>query len=439
MQRTARIRTIPTVLAFSLLLGLGGGCVAIYGFDDFEKTPPIACNLAKDCPGTEACGQPQCINGLCALANPVAANALSVNHKLGNCLRFICDGQGNEIIKLDDTNARHDGDDCTDDRCVDGLPVNTISQAGTPCGTDGMLQCSDSGHCTGCEKNQDCGVDSDCIEWTCEDKVCVRNLQIVGTAVGNPVKGDCKKNICNAIGESPETFSADDAPSDDDPCTADYCTTDEKVVHDQLPEGAVCGDCSTCTIDGSCKSCDAATSDCYMGSCVPKPQACKTNEECPSTYCVDGYCCDTECSAKCMACSETLTGRHSGVCAPIPNGPAPMDECDTPMDVCVNGACGCENGIQDGAETGIDCDGGCKACTGTWNCGGTDACNGAVIPSCCWPFCVSCPDDRKLCTDLHDKSCAKGSPDQDITIGAVTYNACPWPSNACRHVICKCQ
>jgi len=441
MTPIGRGQTIRGILAMSLLSILGGGCVVIYGFDDFEKKPPVTCTVAADCPGSDMCGQRECNGGVCALTNLAANGALTIRNEPGNCLRFVCDGLGNEVIEIDPTNVRSDGDACTEDLCIEDKPINTLAPAGTQCGTNANVQCTEAGVCIGCTTAADCGEDTDCVNWSCVDSVCSRNLQPIGKEVANPVKGDCKKNLCNAVGEFPDVFAADDAPDDENPCTADYCAPNGDVLHDLLPEGTKCAECFACTTDGACKPCDTTTLDCHEGACVPKPQKCSPDTQCPSSYCVDDYCCDSECSSPCMACDEMLTGVHSGICAPIKNGTDPQGECEAP-DTCFNGSCRCANGIQDEGEEGTDCGGTCKPCTGTWNCGGTDACNGAVVPTCCWAdplLCLNCPSDQKLCNDLQGKTCVIGTPNQQITLGQVTYNKCFWPSNACRQLTCRCQ
>jgi hypothetical protein len=438
MRSKNRMRAIRTILAFSTLFGVGGGCIAIYSFD---KKPPVGCKQVIDCPGSDACGQRLCENGLCKLANFAEAGALTINNKQGNCQRFACDGKGNEIIEIDDTNVPVDGDNCTDDICTDGVPSNPRSPEGTQCGTSASVTCSAAGECQNCVNGSDCGEDNKCTTWTCEMSICVKNLQSIGTEVGNPVPGNCAKNLCNDLGESPETFVADDAPSDEDPCTADFCKANGDVAHDLLPEGTKCADCSACAADGLCKTCDAATSDCHMGACVPKPQTCMDGSECKSTYCVDGFCCNAECSSTCMGCSSQLTGIPSGICAPIINGQDPDGECTSFMDdVCVNGSCGCANGVLDGNEDGIDCGGNCNPCTGMWNCGGTAVCDGNSPFICCpqdWVMCANCGDQRQGCKDLQGTTCNIGMANKRFTLGVVGAPACLAP--ACRYVDCICE
>jgi hypothetical protein len=363
---------------------------------------------------------------------------LSINNKPGNCLRFVCDGLGNEIIQLDNTNVRRDGDFCTEDLCVEGTPVNKLGKAGVQCGTNANVQCTETGVCQGCTVNTDCGTDSECTTWTCENSICIKNLQPIGKEIANAVKGDCKKNLCNAIGESPDTFAADDAPSDEDPCTADYCASNGEILHDIVAEGTSCGDCLACSADGLCKPCDLATSACSMGACVPKPQKCAANSECASAYCVDGYCCNTECSSQCMACDEATTGVLSGICAPIKDGTDPYAECNGKVDdVCRNSSCGCENGIKDGTENGVDCGGDCPACTGTWNCGGLSTCGGIGANQDCCYFC-SCPNESQNCKMVEGQTCALGVADIVFRVGTISSSDC-FGFPECRSVTCKCQ
>lgn len=438
MRRTDRLGVIRSVLAVAAIFGLGGGCALVYSFD---RDPPIACTKTEECPGSDQCGQRQCNKGICVIENPAAVGALTINNLPGNCLRFVCDGRGNEIIEKDDKNVRSDGNACTDDICKDGKPISVMTPAGTQCGAIPTVTCSDMGVCQGCMASADCGEDTDCYSWSCENTICVKKLQPVGKEVANPVSGDCKKNLCNAIGESPEAFAADDAPSDEDPCTADYCSATGEILHDPLPESTKCGDCSACAVDGSCKPCDPATSACLEGSCVPKPKMCTTNDECTSKYCVDGYCCNTECSSPCMACDETKTGVLSGNCAPIKDGTDPDAECSTKnaTDTCRAASCGCANGVKDGNESGVDCGGACATCTGKWNCGGLSTCGGAGAGQYCCYFC-SCPNDSASCQSVEGQTCALGSPDLTYQLGTVYDSNCAagfFP--ACRSVTCRCQ
>jgi MYXO-CTERM domain-containing protein len=56
---------------------------------------------------------------------------------------------------------------------------------------------------------------------------------------------------------------------------------------------------------------------------------------------VDGVCCDVACAGLCQACSAVKTGGVDGICAPVPAGSDPRDDCPTdPVDTCQrDGAC----------------------------------------------------------------------------------------------------
>lgn len=450
MRRTQHPKRMHKVFAFAALLGMSGGCITIYSFDDFETKAPQTCTSADQCKtDSPACGTPTC-DEICKLTNLVTAGTLSRNHVIGDCQRRFCDGLGNEVVELDPTNVRSDGVTCTKDICIDNKPENIVADAETPCGIPGTemtVKCDGMGVCRGCTADADCGIKTACADWACENGACVKKLQPIGKEVENPSPGDCRKNLCNAAGESPNTFSAEDAPDDNDPCTLDYCTTDYEIKHDKVSAGTKCGNCAVCNAEGSCNPCDAATSDCYNGECVPKPQPCTANGDCASMYCVDGYCCNGECSAKCMACSELKTGVLSGICAPVTNGTDPDNECNTPLaDSCFDGVCGCVNGVKDANEEGIDCGLICgNSCGGKWVCGGPKACAGDnTAQVCCPDFGCNpnnCPDQTGACNEFQNVACALGAPPQTFTIGSVIDFSCPFIAGwaACRSVTCTCQ
>jgi len=64
---------------------------------------------------------------------------------------------------------------------------------------------------------------------------------------------------------------------------------------------------------------------------------CTTAGACSSGFCVDGVCCDKAC-AKCNACSQNLTGKADGTCAPATSGTDPHESCadETDANECGN-------------------------------------------------------------------------------------------------------
>jgi hypothetical protein len=53
---------------------------------------------------------------------------------------------------------------------------------------------------------------------------------------------------------------------------------------------------------------------------LPNGQPCQMNSWCRSTFCIDGFCCNSTCESqdpmRCNACSMAKTGQNNGVCAP---------------------------------------------------------------------------------------------------------------------------
>jgi len=433
MQRTTTQRAFHQVIALAMTVGVGGGCLAIYSFD---AKPPLACTQADDCPGTDVCGQRICDRGVCGIFKPVAPGGVPLDEPRGDCRRSTCDGEGNLRTEVDDSDLPFDGNPCTDDICQNGLVLNPIAAVGTQCGAAPSVTCNATGACAGCTTDSDCGVNSPCVRWTCSESICLRVVSPVGTFVANPVAGDCRQDLCDETGESRSTFDPSDAPSDGDECTVDICVPNGDVTHDVAPDGTKCGNCASCAA-GSCQACNIATSNCFNGECVLKPQPCTNGSDCASSYCVDGYCCNTECSAQCMACSEAKTGQPSGLCRPVVNGTDPDDDC-ADLDICIAGGCQCQNGVRDATEFGVDCGGTCAPCSGVWKCGDVNPCEADPNPECCALLCFDCSNEKLLCESFHGQSCILGTPANELSLGVTSAAGCK-NSLACKKVRCECQ
>ncbi len=440
--RTRHLRAWHYLFAISALVGMSGGCIAIYTFDDFENDAPPKCTTKEQCPGSDACGDRSCVQGYCTIENSKPAGTLVSNLDRGDCLRRVCDGNGAETTVPEDTDLPVDGDNCTLDLCTNGTPSHAPAESGTACGIAPQVRCNEAGACAGCFADSDCGMDTKCAHWTCENSICVKNIELLGTVVDDPQMGDCRRVICNAAGEAVESIVEDDAPSDGNECTSDICNAEGQADHPPSNVDTLCGTCGMCAAGGICAACDTGLYDCPDGKCIPKPIECTSGAECPSTYCVDGYCCDQECSGQCMGCSQAKTGEPSGLCKPITNDTDPDNECNSgASDVCLNGVCRCSDGLQNGTETGTDCGMGCMACTGAWQCG-DGTCSGSVTPECCaaiGALCVDCSDKTATCTSIQGTTCVVGTPSQTVTFGTVIQSNCPVFALACRYVTCVCK
>ena len=99
--------------------------------------------------------------------------------------------------------------------------------------------------------------------------------------------------------------------------------------------GATCG--QACTADNQC----AAGSFCDANKCVQKKAAaapCNGNNQCASSFCVDGVCCDSACGTMCFACN--VAGKI-GTCTAAPAGQDPRNQCPAEAQTSCGRAGGC--------------------------------------------------------------------------------------------------
>jgi MYXO-CTERM domain-containing protein len=118
-----------------------------------------------------------------------------------------------------------------------------------------------------------------------------------------------------------------------------------------------------------------------------KGQKCASNDECATGACVEGVCCDQACDGPCVACTNALTGKDDGTCAPTAENSNPHDRCqDKKFDcgtqpICDGqGACKSYVGGGEGCKPD-DCSGGYLA---TYSCQAAGA-------SGCQPTSLLCP------------------------------------------------
>jgi MYXO-CTERM domain-containing protein len=132
-------------------------------------------------------------------------------------------------------------------------------------------------------------------------------------------------------------------------CTAAVATLAEfcdgsgacPVKRTQDCKPGICGvsQCTGCSTNATCPP----GNFCRGGVCKPLADtgtACSIDAECTSGHCVDGVCCNADCTGQCEACNQT---DHVGQCTPIPKGELPA-----------RGRPGCAGG--DG-QCGGQCDG----------------------------------------------------------------------------------
>jgi hypothetical protein len=86
-----------------------------------------------------------CVAGNCGTA-PLAAGTEVSQQVPGDCHNLVCDGTGGETNQIDDTDVPDDGNECTVETCVSGVPEFSNAPAGTACG-GGASACDGAGKC----------------------------------------------------------------------------------------------------------------------------------------------------------------------------------------------------------------------------------------------------------------------------------------------------
>jgi hypothetical protein len=176
-------------------------------------------------------------------------------------------------------------------------------------------------------------------------------------------------------------------------CTTDPCDNDEQ---DGDETGIDCGgSCSACALGAACRSgADCATGVCADGECKEPScsdgarnqgelgvdcggpcaacvtaQSCSANTDCNSGVCAAANCGAAERCCQPPSCNDGVqNGEESGIdCGAACGGCALGAVCTVTAECasarCDDGRCrSCADGVQSGRETGIDCGGPCPAC-----------------------------------------------------------------------------
>ncbi len=111
------------------------------------QTVSQECLTAADCGVSDECQTFTCLNNTCGVTYALAGTP-SGSQTAGDCQTRVCDGLGGIHSVADNTDVpADDGNDCTADICVGGVPSHPPLPDGTLCSSGGGLVCS-SGVCT---------------------------------------------------------------------------------------------------------------------------------------------------------------------------------------------------------------------------------------------------------------------------------------------------
>lgn len=380
---------------------------------------PTASLCAPDLALGQACGRDaQCAGGLC---------------RDGVCCESECDGQCRSCALvvpgrcLFVSQGVDPDDDCGVCAACNGAGACTFRPAASDPDDDcdPRPPCGETGSCDGLGA---CAFFGDGI--TCGEGLCVGETALLprrctgdGTCA-EPVLVGCQGFRCDTDGQG-----CADTCTTDNGCQADHfcdvagacvprsgngvsCLRDGQCGSGRCVDGVCCE--SSCA--GSCQRCDTAgaagqcrpvsgedgactgQSTCVAGTCKRLPgQNCGLADQCASGRCVDGVCCESDCTGACETCvsgqcqpivsapSDTCTGESwcdaAGECGPIagsacagpcPRGhvcvagvcmlPAPLGTPCTDDNACVSGQC------TDGVCCESACLGQCRRCRADGRC-----------------------------------------------------------------------
>ncbi|MBL9023868.1 MAG: hypothetical protein JNL21_16860 [Myxococcales bacterium] len=177
------------------------------------------------------------------------------------------------------------------------------------------------------------------------------------------------------------------------------------------------------------------------GAGLPNGAPCTGPDQCASTFCSDGVCCDRPCDGVCEACRSELTGSPDGTCAGFESGTDPADECGAASCLAAGLCCG-DAPDPPGGNCPSECTGGCDANnTCTIECGNI-GCDGETV-TCppgfdCQVSCAgshACEGAIILCPETHEcgVSCSSGNGTCDLLEVVCSNGPCQisCPNGAC--------
>jgi hypothetical protein len=340
-----------------------------------------SCVTDNDCESGHAC-----VGGTCGKKNLGVMCAGDAECLSGTCVEGVCcDGACTGACKscaLPSTMGH-----CTllAAGAVDSKGV-CADQGATTCGTTG--RCDGSG---GCQKYK--------VGTVCAPESCSGNVYT-------------PPSTCSATGEC--------APPDSLPCAPYTCN------------GNTCF--NACATDNNCVSPNV----CNGSSCGKKMRgaSCSNANECQSTFCAQGVCCDGACAGACTSCALTGT---LGTCTNVPN------DAPDPADLCVDqgpASCGTNGRCQAGAcqkyRVGTSCAGStCPASTTTFTPGSTcDGVGACVTPaaSSCFPFECGAGACKAAC--MSDADCASPAVCTNGSCGLKGLGKTCADGNECQSTFC---
>ena len=340
-------------------------------------------HLADTCDGSGECddsGTEPCLPYTCNDAELDCRDSCTEHDHCSS--GYFCDDNGACVLAKDPGETCNDDIECNTGFCVDGYCCTTICDE--TCYTCTPADGVDPGECHGVDSGED--PDGDC------DSCLVCNGAGVCSDVGagEDPKGDCDDEGVTTCGTSGMCDGDGGCAlyKQAEVCAAQACVESTKSLVDICDGDGVCEDGGT--EDCSPYMCDADLLDCLImcvddtecvaaywcdtflvanNKCKEKydnGEECLFSNQCKSSFCTDGVCCDKACDGTCSSCDQAGS---LGTCIYYTNDTDPDDECET-CGVC-NGSGECK-----GATLGTDPKDECEP-SDEVDCGYNGTCDGA--------------------------------------------------------------
>lgn len=227
--------------------------------------------------------------------------------------------------------AVDDGNSCTSAKVVNGVTTyDSAARDGLACSRGSNPGKCQSGECVPncatdpsmciCSSAADCPAATECSSWTCDAGTCNRVPQKNGMAIDAQTPGDCQVVVCNDKGE-PESRTDDTDKPGDSPCITNSCVGGAPAAPSLNAVGTSCASGMVCDGNGACVNCLSAAdwmncgANCAVKLCQGEACTDMSGQQCETGKCVDGSCCESDCTGECMSCG--VAGAE-GTCTNVP-------------------------------------------------------------------------------------------------------------------------
>ena len=257
---------------------------------------------------------------------------------------FVCNGANKCVPKDPVGNPCDDDADCVTGFCVDGVCCNDACDGECQaCDEPGMLGIC-TYHISGSDPEDDCG--------TCQFCNGVGGCKNV--LAGLDPMDDCSTEDVSTCGLDGKCSGGGACSfyAAGSVCVAQSCAAGTQQNADTCDGAAACVDNGTtdcfpyvCNGDWGCYTACVTDAECASGTwcqggeCIEGKgdgETCTEDDECSSSKCVDGFCCNTVCDGACESCALPAL---QGTCSPYGGNTDPEDECGLCMSCDGDGAC----------------------------------------------------------------------------------------------------